>query len=82
MTCFFCTRIDIAVDWITDKIYWSSRYQQTINVLDIHSRHHKVLLNTTNPPKNDILVDPITRYAIIVVQAIKTYLGCQRDSAV
>lgn len=54
---------DIAIDWISNKLYWTNNGPFTgIGVLDLSAGYHKSLINTgqDNSPKA-IVVDPLTR---------------------
>ena len=55
----------IAVDWISNKLYWTEDGQvNRIVVLDLMSGHRVSLINTghgTNP--RAIVVDPINKYS-------------------
>ena len=54
----------IAIDWISDKLYWSDYYRNTINVIDLHTGHQNALFTLSEYQPYDILVDPNSRYAI------------------
>lgn len=53
--------VSIAVDWITDKIYWTNNSQ--IMVYDLHSGYVTTVLNSTEPGTifHQVVVDPGTR---------------------
>ena len=55
----------IAIDWISDKLYWSDYYRNTINVIDLHTGHQNALFTLSAYKPYDILVDPNSRYAIV-----------------
>ena len=53
---------DIAVDWITEKLYWTDNALDRIGVLDLTHSYYSVLIDTgaeTSP--RGIIVDPINR---------------------
>ena len=54
--------VDIAVDWITDKIYWTKFNQ--IMVYDIKTGYQATVINVTEPGASfrQVIVDPSTRY--------------------
>ena len=53
--------VNIAVDWITDKIYWTNNSQ--IMVYDLHSGYVTTVINSTEPGTlfYQVVVDPGTR---------------------
>ena len=53
--------VSIAVDWITDKIYWTNNSQ--IMVYDLHSGYVTAVINSTEPGMlfHQVVVDPGTR---------------------
>ena len=53
--------VNIAVDWITDKIYWTNNSQ--ILVYDLHSGYLTTVINSTEPETifHQVVVDPGTR---------------------
>lgn len=52
----------MAVDWVADKIYWSSNLVPgAINILDILTSHHVLLFNTLDAVPLKVMVDPSTR---------------------
>lgn len=59
---------DIAVDWISNKLYWTDNGQiSRIGVLDIASGYYTSIINTgagTNP--RAIVVDPIHRFNLLL----------------
>ena len=65
----YCVNADgIAVDWISDKLYFHDQCYYHIGVLDLATNLHKTLANDTNVYHHyynsyiDIVVDPMTRY--------------------
>ena len=56
--------VDIAIDWITDKIYWTNNNQ--IMVYDLHSGHQTTVINSREPGTllHQVVLDPGTRYSI------------------
>ena len=56
---------DIAVDWIGNNLYWTDAFYGRIEVMDLDTGHHKVLINTSSssyPWASGIAVDPRTRW--------------------
>lgn len=58
---------DIAVDWISNKLYWTDALSEEIRVMDLERREVKSLLRTEDPGNNNsiprgIAVDPIAQY--------------------
>ena len=55
---------EIAVDWISDKLYFHDRCSRHIGVLDVAHNLQKTLANDTNMHHyyTQIVVDPMTRY--------------------
>lgn len=64
------TSIDaIAVDWITQKLYWADAEAKQILVLDLITRLGKVIANTGNQTlPRSLVVDPTRRQVLIVYQ--------------
>ena len=67
MTYFLCMHADgIAVDWISDKLYFHDQCYYHIGVLDLASNlQTTIAYNTTVHPHiqyANIVVDPTTRY--------------------
>ena len=53
---------DIAVDWITEKLYWTDNGLDRIGVVDLVQGYYSILIDTgaeTSP--RGIIVDPINR---------------------
>ena len=57
--------VDIAVDWITDKIYWTKFNQ--IMVYDLKTGYQATVINATEQGAlfNQVMVDPGTRYSLL-----------------
>ena len=57
--------VDIAVDWITDKIYWTIFNQ--IMVYDLKTGYQATVINATEHDAlfNQVMVDPGTRYSLL-----------------
>lgn len=58
---------DIAVDWISNKLYWTDALSEEIRVMDLEQREVKSLITTEDPGNNNsiprgIAVDPIAQY--------------------
>lgn len=60
--CAIINIVDIAIDWITDKLYWTNTNQ--IMVYDLHTGYQTIIINSTESDDlfYQILVDPIARY--------------------
>ena len=61
--------VDIAVDWITNKIYWTSINH--IMVYDLQQGYQTIVINSTG---HQVVVDPNTRY-IHVSKLDISYIG-------
>lgn len=65
--------LDLSIDWVTDKIYWSDSGFDFIGVLDLKTSIHKILVNISDGNQShyysDMVVDPSTRYNYIIVGA-------------
>ena len=65
----FYSLIDgLAVDWVSDKLYWTDTHFDTIGVLDLNTNIHKTLINVTAGSElgfepRAIILDPHTRSA-------------------
>lgn len=61
LLCF--NTVAIAVDWITDKIYWASVSppSNTISVADIHVGYRTLVIDLSSFEPNEILVDASNR---------------------
>ena len=53
----------LAVDWISDKLYYGDDCSNYIGVLDLAPHQHKMLVSGISI--NDIVVDPTTRLATL-----------------
>lgn len=56
----------MAVDWITNKLYWTDTGDDTISVLDLNTNVRKTLFNLRNEivsavEPRAIVIDPLTR---------------------
>jgi DNA-binding beta-propeller fold protein YncE len=56
----------MAVDWITNKLYWTDTGEDTISVLDLNTNIRKTLFNLSSESVNSvepraIVIDPLTR---------------------
>ena len=51
----------IAIDWVSDKLYWTDHILKAVNVIDLHTGHRKTLFNLYAYVPVDILVDPNLR---------------------
>ena len=59
---YFCTKSDdIAVDWINDKLYWTDRTLQRIEVMDFRGIRKTLLHTGVGTKPRGIAVDPSTR---------------------
>ena len=53
---------DIAIDWISDKIYWTDNALDAISVMSIEGGFYKIIVDTgANTIPRSIVVDPINR---------------------
>ena len=58
---------DLAVDWISNKLYWTDALSEEIRVMEVEQREVKSLIRTEDRGNNNsiprgIAVDPITQY--------------------
>ena len=52
------------MDWINNNLYWTDVVTRWIGVMDLNTRHYKMLLTSTSDANpREIVVDPTTRYA-------------------
>ena len=56
----------MAVDWITNKLYWTDTGDDTISVLDLNTNIRKTLFNLRSAAvgvvePRAIVIDPLTR---------------------
>ena len=52
----------LAVDWVTDKLYWTDANVKTIEVFDLMTGNHSELVSTgSNTIPRALVVDPSTR---------------------
>lgn len=51
----------IAVDWATDKIYWTDAGNDFIEVANLDGTHRSVLIYAGHDRPRDIIVDPHDR---------------------
>ena len=67
---FHMNAVSIAVDWITDKVYWTNSSQ--IMVYDLHSGYVTTVINSTEPGTlfHQVVVDPGTRYNSNIIMLI------------
>lgn len=54
---------DIAVDWISDKLYVTDGIGNRIDVLDLHHNYYTFLITSNISNIKDIALDPRKRYA-------------------
>lgn len=59
--------VGIAVDWITDKLYWTDSATKVIEVSELDGSNRKRLFcaNIDNP--RPIVVDPFNRYTFTII---------------
>lgn len=60
---------DIALDWVTNNLYWTESVTGNIGVLDLNfnATQRTVILNTGADSKpRGVAVDPATRYQIFL----------------
>ena len=58
-----CLADDIAVDWISDKLYWTDNGFDRIGVFDLTSGHYSIIIDTgVDSSPRGIITDPINRY--------------------
>ena len=54
---------DIAVDWVTNKLYWTDSVWARIEALDLNTNMRVEVVSTgTNSVPRAIAVDPVNRY--------------------
>ena len=66
---------DIAVDWVTNKLYWVNGTDSTINIFDLTSGSHATVL-TVDGTVTDIALHPGNRYnnhVTCVYSVVKTH---------
>ena len=60
----------MAVDWITNKLYWTDTGDDTISVLDLNTNVRKTLFNLSRAVSaiepRAIVIDPLTRLILSV----------------
>ena len=64
----FCFTDGIAVDWVSQKLYWTDEGLDQIVVYDLSNGYRKILFNTNNGTSTSpraIVVDPMNRYVNI-----------------
>ena len=60
----FCTHLaDLAVDWISRKIYWADASLKKIEVMDMNGGNRKIILNALLA--SYIVVDPTTGLVLL-----------------
>ena len=65
---------DIAVDWVSNKLYWADSVWARIEALDLNNSVRVEVLQTgTNSVPRAIAVDPINRYYFYSIQFIINY---------
>ena len=53
---------DLAVDWVSNNLYWTDGYHTTLEVLDLDAMHRAELIRTgANTAPISITLDPSTR---------------------
>ena len=53
---------DLALDWVTNNLYWTDTLNRRLEMLDIDSKYKTVLLSTgAHSAPKAIVVDPSTR---------------------
>ena len=58
----YCCVDDIAVDWITNKLYWTDDGLKRVGVLDLERGYYSVILDVgANTRPRGIIIDPINR---------------------
>ena len=65
ITVYFLSTEGLAVDWVSNKLYWTESLYRRIEVLDLDTLLRTPIL-TVDPHSGlrDIAVDPSTRYCI------------------
>ena len=63
--CIFCIihalqTVDLAVDWVNEKLYWTEHYVGEVLVMDITQRQKRTLI-VGGSTVAAIAVDPVTR---------------------
>ena len=61
----------MAVDWITNKLYWTDTGDDTISVLDLNTNVRKTLFNLSSGAVSAlepraIVIDPLTRLILFL----------------
>ena len=63
----------MAVDWITNKLYWTDTGDDTISVLDLNTNVRKTLFNLSSGAvgvvePRAIVIDPLTRLILSILK--------------
>ena len=67
-----------AVDWISNKLYWTDAGLNTVDVLDLSDGYHATLISTgSSSTPQAIVVDPQTRYMVVNITNQLCY-NCNR----
>ena len=63
---YVCFTDDIAVDWVSNKLYWVDAVWARIEVMDLETLNRTQILRTgPNTSPRAIAVEPINRFVII-----------------
>ena len=63
---YVCFTDDIAVDWVSNKLYWVDAVWARIEVMDLDTLNRTQILRTgPNTSPRAIAVEPINRFVII-----------------
>ena len=68
LTLLHVTHTGIAVDWITDKLYWTDSTTKVIEVSELDGSNRKRLFCADIDNPRPIVVDPFNRYVAVTVQ--------------
>ena len=66
----------LAWDWINQKIYWTDRCDDDIEVYDPITTYRRVLFDTGLINPYAIVVDPTTGYVSVSLNVTPGILGC------
>ena len=62
--------VDVAWDWVNQKLYWTDPCASDIEVYDPETRYRRILYNSADGLRepSGIVVDPTTRYSYLICE--------------